>query len=116
MTVVIALAENAALLQQTIHEVDTLWNGAPSVVTESASPTNTLEVFPNPFHNLLHVSWDVSGPAIVTVYDAIGRTIVSKNVNSSQFDFSPPQIPSGFYTIDIEVGGTHLRRQVVASE
>ncbi len=116
MTVVIALAENAAVLQQTINEVDTLWNGIASIAPQSASPASTLEVFPNPFHNTLHVSWDVTGSAIVTIYDALGRTIVSKNVNSSQFDFSPPQIPSGFYTIDVEVGGTHLRRQVIASE
>ncbi len=58
----------------------------------------------------------MSGPAhLMTIYDALGRVIVSQAVMSSQFDFSTPEIPSGFYTIDVEVGGTHLRRHVVAS-
>jgi hypothetical protein len=117
MTVVFALAENAALLQQTISEADSLWlEGLSGVAAQPLIPSNILEVFPNPFHNLLHIAWDASGPAHLTIYDALGRIITSKDVNSSQFDFSPPEIPSGFYTIDVEVGGTHLRRQVVASE
>ena len=117
MTVVIALAENATLLQQTINEADSLWlEGISEAVSQPVTVSNTLEVFPNPFHNMLHIAWDASGPAHLTIYDALGRIITSKDVNSSQFDFSPPEIPSGFYTIDVEVGGTHLRRQVVASE
>ncbi len=115
MTVVIALAENAAVLQQTIAEVDSLWFGIAGVVPEALAPSSTLEVFPNPFHNTLHIAWDATGPAHLTIYDALGRTIVSKEVTSSQFDFSPPEIPSGFYTIDVSIGSTHLRRQVIAS-
>ncbi len=120
MTVVIALAENTQLLQQTIGEVDSLWTQTAGVGLEApawaGASSPALEVFPNPFRSTLHIAWDENGPATLTIYDAIGRVIVSKSVTGSQFDFSPPDIPSGFYVIDVAVGGTHLRRQVVASK
>ncbi len=121
MTFVIALAENPALLTQTIAEAQSIGDADTIWFEEGVSPQpvtapSALEVFPNPFHNVLHVSWDATGPAHVMVYDALGRTILSKDVSASQFDFAPTGIPSGFYTIDVAIGGTHLRRHVVASE
>ncbi len=116
MTVVIALAESRALLDQTINETAALWEQASGVIQEAGAGSGALEVFPNPFKQALHLSWDLAGPAQVSIYDALGRMIASANVSGSQYDFSPPAIPSGFYTVDIQVGGTHLRRQVVASE
>lgn len=116
MTVVIALAGNQTLLHQTIAETEALWDQPLGVTFAPVPVTDALEVFPNPFHNMLHISWDLSGTACISIYDALGRTILSRDVTGSQFDFAPPEIPSGFYTIDVAVGGTHLRRQVVASE
>jgi subtilisin family serine protease len=116
MTVVIAVAGNEALLHQTIAETEALWDQPLGVTSTSGPAMNVLETFPNPFHNMLHISWNLSGSARITIYDALGRIILSRDLNGSQFDFTPSGIPSGFYTIDVSVGGTHLRRQVVASE
>ncbi len=117
MTLVIALAEDTATLGQTIDETAKLWSqplGVPLSPMEWGQAA--LEVFPNPFQHALHISWDAIGPARVTIYDAVGRIIDSRVVSGSGYDFNPPVVPSGFYTVDVLVGGTHLRRQVVAEE
>ncbi|MFI5201855.1 MAG: T9SS type A sorting domain-containing protein, partial [Candidatus Kapaibacterium sp.] len=117
MTLVFALAETPALLHQTIDEAAKLWSQPLSVIPVPLKTTQTaLEIFPNPFQHALHISWDASGPARVTIYDAVGRIIDSRIVTGSEYDFNPPAVPSGFYTVDVLAGGTHLRRQVVAEE
>ena len=123
MTMVIALAESPELLHQTIDETAQLWSGTSSITPAPIKMAQAaLEVFPNPFQHTLHVAWDASGaspsmlPARVTIYDAVGRIIDSRMVSGSEYDFTPPTVPSGFYTVDVLVGGTHLRRQVVAEE
>jgi hypothetical protein len=122
MTVVIAIAESPDLLHQTIDETAKIWAQTSGVTPALTKKEDVLEVFPNPFQHALHIAWDGSGvsssmlPARVTIYDAMGRIVDSRMVAGSAYDFTPPTVPSGFYTVDVEVGGTHLRRQVVAEE
>jgi hypothetical protein len=116
MTVVIALAETAPLLHQTIDETANLWAQKDAVGKEASTYAPALEIYPNPFHHALHVSWDASGPARVTIYDALGRVVVSRTVQGSEYDFMPQGVSSGFYVVDVLAGGTHVRRQVVAAE
>jgi len=116
MTVVIALAEDTATLGQTIDETAALWAAKSGVVPITVAGSPTLEVFPNPFQHALHISWEERGPARVTIFDAMGRIVNSQTVAGSAYDFILPDLRSGFYTLDVLVGGTHLRRQVVAEE
>ncbi|HEY3873854.1 MAG TPA: S8 family serine peptidase [Candidatus Kapabacteria bacterium] len=113
VTVAIALAEDRASLMQTLDETTNLWYLRADV--QMMQVPTTLEIFPNPFQDNLHISWSATGTARVTICDAIGRIIVSQQVIGSTFDFAAPDVPSGFYVVDVEVAGTHLRREVVSA-
>ncbi len=114
MTLVIAMAADLPTLNQTIDQTAALWAQNSGVGPPRATTAASLQVFPNPFHHSLHISWGVPGPAHITIYDALGRLVEAKSVSASAFDFEPSSLPTGFYTIDVVVGGTHLRREVVA--
>ncbi len=115
MTVAIAMAESETLLLQTLNEVTSLWNGPAAVEHSTGDATTNLQVFPNPFQDLLHVSWNGAASfARIVVYDALGRAVFSEAPASNSYSLDLSGIPSGQYVIDVECGGLHLRRQIVS--
>ena len=115
MILVIALAQDQATLDQTIDQTAALWAQKSGVHAMPPAAQSMLEVYPNPFQHTLHISWDQGGPALITIFDEIGRVVESRIVSSSFYNFTPT-LPSGVYTVDVLVGGIHLRRQVMATQ
>ncbi len=70
--------------------------------------TNTLDIFPNPASNHLNLHFEAicTGEAVVTLYDAEGRSVlfnsffVSEGLN--QIVLPVPSLPSGAYWVRLE--------------
>jgi serine protease len=116
ITFVIGLAENEALLKQTIDQTRNEWFNTSAVRT-SVQAVNLLLASPNPFGSHLHLAWKTQTPeamAIITITDAIGRTVFSQSTSGSEFDLNRLVLPAGAYTVSIESGSIVLRRQLIS--
>jgi serine protease len=118
IVMVIALAENADMLTQTIDATTRAWNGTAGVTDAQIPHGNSIETFPNPFRNAVTITWQTAAndalPAHITIYDALGRGVCSANVLGTSYDFSSANLAEGFYTVDIVTGGKHLTKRVVS--
>ena len=119
MTVIIALAADDSTLFRTVADAQAAYENKLGVSTMFSSEP-ILEAFPNPFRNTLHIAWNNlsangDAPAHITIYDAIGRTVCSQTVTGTAYDFAPAENYSGMYLVDVEIGGKHLRREVVGN-
>ena len=79
--------------------------------TGTTNVANTLEgvkVFPNPSHGYIQVAIPVTGSAsVVTITDALGRTIETKNTEASISKASKLEIhgiPAGLYAVKVVSG------------
>ena len=118
IVMVIALAENTTLLTQTIDATTQAWNGVAAVSTSSLPSQNSIEVFPNPFRNTFTTTWHTANnnisPAHITIYDALGRSVLSGNAVGNSYDFSSLNLPAGMYVVDVLIGEQHLTRQIIS--
>jgi hypothetical protein len=61
---------------------------------------NTLTIFPNPTQNILNFKGYISGPLHVTVYDMLGKQLLSKEINDNNI-LDVSELASGIYTIRV---------------
>ncbi|MEP7233899.1 MAG: S8 family peptidase [Ignavibacteriota bacterium] len=114
-TFVIAMAESEAVLKATIDATEQEWRGAASVTTPVASD-NSLHLSPNPFANHLHLQWSTPSPeiAVVTISDAIGRTVISRTTRSTQLEIPNLSLPAGAYSVEVRFGDSILRQKLIS--
>ena len=76
-------------------------NCGPDAVTELETVESKL--FPNPVTDNLNITSSLQGAATVSVFDAVGRVVLQRNVNLSQATFtqSISSLENGIYTIQI---------------
>jgi len=74
---------------------------APDAVSELETVESKL--FPNPATDNLNITSSLQGAATVSVFDAVGRVVLQKNVNLSQATFTQniSSLENGIYTIQI---------------
>ena len=74
---------------------------APDAVAELETVESKL--FPNPATDNLNITSSLQGAATVSVFDAVGRVVLQRNVNLSQATFtqSISSLENGIYTIQI---------------
>ena len=74
-------------------------------LTVGETPANTVNVYPNPAHNTITISTNLSGKAEVKVIDVTGRLVkhfVSHNVAGTQLNVE--NLQSGMYFIMVSNG------------
>lgn len=115
LTFVIAMAENEQLLKQTIDQTRTEWQAA-SGVRSARQSANSLAVSPNPFGNILHITWkndNPDGTTEVVLTDVIGRILVSRKVSGASLDLGGLNLHSGTYILTVRQGSATAQRTVV---
>jgi photosystem II stability/assembly factor-like uncharacterized protein len=78
---------------------------------ESASQQNSLSIYPNPAGDELFVQNSNSLPVSITLYDVIGRAVLSANaVGSSTTTFEMQVLPSGSYMLVGHIGDSVITK------
>ena len=87
--------------------------------------TNSMSVYPNPFHlseqdeNPLSVTFSLpdKGPVVIEVIDLVGRVLISEtppNVLNQTYTIVAPDLPAGTYVVRAKTGsGTFSKRVII---
>ena len=69
--------------------------------TGKVAPTTTFKAYPNPFTNDFTIQSNTINPVNISIFDNLGRSIETRTVNPSEFDFSSfgGGYPTGIYNI-----------------
>jgi len=74
----------------------------------------TLDLFPNPFRNLLHIAPSgFTGNCRISIYDTAGRIVESTTMSSDVWDWDASSIPTGLYSIVAESPEGTISRRVI---
>jgi hypothetical protein len=111
MTVVFALAKTSSELGQTIDEVKALWSARSEV---KIAPSSELTVYPNPFNSDLHIKLPNTCEATLTIFDALGRTILMKHFAGSECNLAGLDLPAGIYRIEVLCDGQRITRSAIS--
>ncbi len=87
-------------------------------VQEIKNVRPSLEVFPNPASDYLHLKFynvDVSEKPVVNVFDNLGRKILSLTITNQEMKFETSSWPSGIYLVQVTVNGNRVSRKIVVS-
>ncbi|MCK5117497.1 MAG: T9SS type A sorting domain-containing protein [Candidatus Aegiribacteria sp.] len=74
----------------------------------------TLDLFPNPFGNVLHIAPSgFTGNCRISIYDTAGRIVESTTMSSDVWDWDASSIPTGLYSIVAESPEGTISRRVM---
>jgi len=74
------------------------------VLSNNAFNIKGLKYYPNPVKDLLNISYTESLTSL-TVYNSLGQTVISKNVNTVMTQLDMSSLSSGMYTVTVTSGG-----------
>lgn len=83
---------------------------APSAVENSES--FSLDIYPNPAYDVLHISAD-KGIDRIVLYSVNGSLIESRDVDSSEVNLNVYDLNSGMYFLGVYVGDEYVVRKIV---
>ncbi|MGB0392026.1 MAG: T9SS type A sorting domain-containing protein, partial [Salibacteraceae bacterium] len=83
--------------QWDIHllKVDSLGNYTPLGEEEIIEPNQSIGVYPNPAQNQITITGVSSYPSQLTVYDVLGRVVLSEVINSPSQQVDVSELPKG---------------------
>lgn len=119
LTYVIGVAADAATLNSVLDAAAASYKQLIPVdaVQLQGSVAPGIHVYPNPFNDRLQINWsapqqDRNEPASVVLFDALGRKVFSTITSSMMASLNHLQLPTGFYTLRIDQGSTHLTERI----
>lgn len=80
--------------------------------TNNIDISNQIKIYPNPAKDVVHIDGLTTG-AQLTLIDMFGRTLQNVVVKSKNYSFNVAKLPSGIYTVQINVNGTIANRKIV---
>lgn len=98
-------------------DLDSLLNIPLPIVPVPATPvviTNGLEVYPNPFSNIINISYPIKDKAVLSVYDVNGRLLKKWTLPplSSQMQITLPGLKTGTYYIMWSSGKQFMSKSI----
>lgn len=70
---------------------------------DEAVKTDEINIYPNPTREVLNV--EIPAPATITVYDKLGRLIMTKRVEPGKLELDIRELAEGVYTLKTDVQG-----------
>jgi hypothetical protein len=97
------------------NQVDTLvWKISSSGVGITEITDNkSIHVFPNPVKDILTLNNVLAENSSATLTDALGRNMITANINSTQNSIDVSSLAKGIYTLVIESKGKQFYKQIV---
>ena len=103
-----SISNNAALATNTAHQVEYFTvtgqirtSGVTSRAVED-DLSQTVSVYPNPWHDITSLSYDGMGPFLTIIVDANGRVVRRLMFNQPTTALERDGLPSGSYTIIVD--------------
>ena len=85
-----------------------------SLATNDVVVQNELLVYPNPSKDTFNLSWNFVGNADISVYNYLGKTILSKNnIKENKYQIDLSNQSKGLYFIKINVDGKQAVKKVI---
>lgn len=82
--------------------------------TNDAVLQNELLVYPNPSKDTFNLSWNFTGTADISVYNYLGKTILSSsNIKENKYQIDLSNQSKGLYFIKINVDGKQATKKVI---
>jgi hypothetical protein len=72
-----------------------------------------LQAFPNPFTDRFHVRMASTGPWQISLFDALGRVVLTRPSELETATLFTEALPSGIYTLVVEQGGFRFARRLL---
>jgi len=82
------------------------------VLSNNAFNIKGLKYYPNPVKDVLNISYTESLTSL-TVYNSLGQTVISKNVNTLTTQLDMSSLSSGMYTVSVTSGGKYAIIKVI---
>ena len=71
------------------------------VLLNNKTTTSSFIVYPNPANAVIKITAPVNTTAVAELFDAVGRKLIHKNINTTTSEMSTANIPSGTYLLRI---------------
>lgn len=94
------------------YDVDVIEKGINLLSVEDAIENATMNLYPNPIKNTLHIESD-QRISSVSIHDGLGRTVLNEAVNSKRFDRNVDHLDPGVYLVRLTTESAQLTRRVV---
>ncbi len=70
-------------------------------INENSASANQLNIFPNPFKNVFHLSSEREVNAVISVYDLTGALVLKQNIQGTTADIHLENMAAGIYYLKI---------------
>jgi hypothetical protein len=87
-------------------------NAGPAAIEEIFG-NGTIKIFPNPVVNSLNIDLTNTGATTLIIKDAIGRTVIMKNIEAGNHSLDISDLPKGFYILQIETKDRTLIKRII---
>lgn len=111
LTFVIAFGTDDASLKSAIDKAEQLWKGTTAVHT--APPTTAFHLYPNPATDIIHLNWFGTGKTMLSMFDVLGRKVMTKEIMGSTTTLDLSAISNGSYRIVLETPQGTVTKNIV---
>ena len=89
-------------------------NYSPPVITKTENKEFQVNLFPNPFTNEIHLSFEKKGKAHIRLYNTIGVKLIEANIeNESSYKLKTGKLKKGAYFLEISKNNHKHYKQVI---